>query len=211
MFREEKQLMLEVEKYDLDQNNGTIEDKHDNMEENKNESKEEVKRKQRKKIDTGMNKRKDQVMRDLLRRIKRIYRKSFYENTDYLKSNKDAESLHRWLVQYAELRISEIDSEKIAFTLGCMIFQAKITDLIFNNNFTFINDSEKSNYISMIDTIQGPFRRYNKQNLKSFINWCEIATVLTHFPEVLIPFKFTEDEAVGFGIIEDECMQALNY
>ena len=39
---------------------------------------EESKKKQRKRKDTGMHKRKDQVIRDLLRKIRREYKKAFY-------------------------------------------------------------------------------------------------------------------------------------
>ena len=171
----------------------------------------EVKSHQRKKVDTGMHKRKDQVIRDLLRKIKRDYKKAFYESTLYLKSEKNAESLHSWLVEFAEQKISEIDSEKIAFSLGCMMFQAKMKDMIYDNCFTFIQNEEKQIYLSMVKDVQSPYKRFNSKTLKTFINCGEMATILIHFPEILVPFKFTEDEAVGFGIIEDEWMIALTY
>ena len=119
--------------------------------------------------------------------------------------------LHQWLLSFVKEKISEIDSEKIAFSLGWMIFPLKMTDMIRKNILTFIEESEKSLHLSMIDEIQRPFKRFNDKNLKSFINWGEIATILTHFPEVLIPFKLSEDEAVAFGMLEDKWMFALTY
>ena len=157
-----------------------------------------------------MAKRKDQVIRDLLRKIKRTYKNTFYESTNYLTSEKNSESMHRWLVEFAELKISEIDSEMIAFTLGCLIFPLKMKDMIHKKCFSFIQNNEKQ-YLSMVKIVQSPFKKFNTRHLKEFVSWGEMATILTHFPMILIPFKLSEDEAVGFGIIEDECMLALNY
>ena len=140
---------------------------------------------QRKRIDTGMHKRKDQVIRDLLRKIKRVYKKAFYETTTYLKSEKDVVSLYRCLVEFAEQKISEIDSEKIAFSLGCMMFKSKMKDMIYNNCFTFIQNEDKRTYLSIINIIQSPFKRFNMKTLRSLVNSGEMATVLTHFPEIL--------------------------
>ena len=158
-----------------------------------------------------MHKRKDQIIRDLLRRIRREFKKAFYEDTDYLKTEKDAQSLHRWLWEFAENKVSEVDSEKVAFALGWLMFSTKMMNMIKGDYFEYIHNSEKKECISMIETVQGLFRRYNEKHLKSFIKWREMATVLIHFPEVLTPFNLSEDEAVGFGMIEDEWMLTLNY
>ena len=177
----------------------------------KKENNSDNSRKQRKKKDTGMAKRKDQVMRDLLRKIRREFKRCFYDTTLYFKINKEhsLECLYKCILSFTNEKISEIDSEKTAFALGSMLFPVKIKEMIHKNLFTFIQDSEKHYYLNMIDTIQSPFRRFNFKTFKSFISWGEIATVLIHFPEILIPFKLSEDEAVGFGIIEDEWMLEL--
>ena len=59
-------------------------------------------------------------------------------------------------------------------------------------------------YHQALNTIQTPFHRFNMKNLKKFISCGDIVTILIHFPEALEPFNLSEDEAVGFGIIEDE-------
>ena len=165
----------------------------------------------RKRVDTGMVKRIDQVIRDLIREIKRIYKRCFYDATDYLKLSQlhSLQQLHQSLVAFVYNNISQTDSEQIAFALGWMAFPMKISDMIHKNCFTFIRNSNKSIYEQMLATIQRPFKRFNSKNLRSFINWGDIATVLIHFPEICVPFTLSEDEAVGLGMIEDECMTVL--
>ena len=115
-----------------------------------------------------------------------------------------------WLKEFAEKKISEVDSEKVAFTLGWLMFSDKMNEIIKQNWLQFTENYQRDCF-SMIETVQRLFRRFNEKHLKSFINWGEMATVLIHFPEVLTPFNLSEDEAVGFGIIEDEWMLTLNY
>ena len=67
-----------------------------------------------------MAKRKDQVMRDLIRKIKRIYKRCYYDSEVKFKQNKQNQllQLHQNLVTFADNKISQIDSEQIAFALG---------------------------------------------------------------------------------------------
>ena len=75
----------------------------------------------RKKYDTGMVKRKDQVMRDLIRKIKRVYKQRVLNSVEAkfkLSKEHSLKQLHQSLVAFVYDNISQIDSEQIAFALG---------------------------------------------------------------------------------------------
>ena len=75
----------------------------------------------RKKYDTGMVKRKDQVMRDLIRKIKRVYKQRVLNSVkakSKLSKEHSLKQLHQSLVAFVYDNISQIDSEQIAFVLG---------------------------------------------------------------------------------------------
>ena len=75
----------------------------------------------RKKYDTGMVKRKDQVMRDLIRKIKRVYKQRVLKRAESklnLSKEHSLKQLHQSLVAFVYDNISQSDSEKIAFALG---------------------------------------------------------------------------------------------
>ena len=74
----------------------------------------------RKKYDTGMVKRKDQVMRDLIRKIKRVYKQKVLNSMEAkfkLSKEHSLKQLHQSLVAFVYDNISQIDSEQIAFAL----------------------------------------------------------------------------------------------
>ena len=75
----------------------------------------------RKKYDTGMVKRKDQVMRDLIRKIKRVYKQRVLNSMEAkfkLSKEHSLKQLYQSLVAFVYDNISQIDSEQIAFALG---------------------------------------------------------------------------------------------
>ena len=75
----------------------------------------------RKKYDTGMVKRKDQVMRDLIRKIKRVYKQRVLNSVEAkfkLSKEHSLKQLHQSLVAFVYNSISQTDSEQIAFALG---------------------------------------------------------------------------------------------
>ena len=75
----------------------------------------------RKKYDTGMVKRKDQVMRDLIRKIKRVYKQRVLNSVEAKsKLNKEhsLKQLHQSLTAFVYDNISQTDNERIAFALG---------------------------------------------------------------------------------------------
>ena len=140
-----------------------------------------------------------------------MYKRLFYETTEYLKTERSLDRLYKWLLRFVEKNICETNGEEIAITLGWMLFPIKMKEMFLKNQLKFDSNFDKYSRLEMIKTFTNLFKRFNFKNLKKFVNWGDMATLLIHFPEIYIPYKLSDDEAVGFGIIEEECMLTLAY
>ena len=69
-----------------------------------------------------MTKRKDQVLRDLIRKIKKVFKASFFDTMSSQQSKTESlNELASSLASYVSLKISECDWEQIAFSLGMIV------------------------------------------------------------------------------------------
>ena len=167
----------------------------------------------RKPIDTGLNQRKDVVLKAVLRKMHSFFWKDINSETKYirLKKRRGIQSFEEWLNLYIKNKLNEKPNDHLVLVLGSIACSSDMKDFISRKPHQESKASLKriSNQLSIVELIYNTLYKFSFSKFKSLAKRPEMLTIMTYFVSRL-ENSFSEDEKIGVQILINQCRSALN-
>ena len=167
---------------------------------------EKIKKKRgRKYIETGMKKRKDVVLKTILRKIRKIIRRRFYNYWKFFKSktSRNLNTLREQIKGYICKNIEENPSNSFVETFGMFILTEYVEGMINQIN----NPDQKKYFLNAIVEIRKALYKFSYARFLDMLNLPGMCDIILHFERTQDSKQLNSDEYIGFKVLSKECIR----
>ena len=162
----------------------------------------------RKPIDTGLNQRKDVVLKAVLRKMHSFFWKDINSETKYirLKKRRGIQCFEEWLKLYIENKLNEKPNDHLILVLGSIASSSDMKDFISRKSSQESKAALKriSNQLSIVELIYNTLYKFSFSKFCTLAKSPEILKIMTYFVSK-VESSFSEDEKIGVQILINEC------
>lgn len=154
---------------------------------------------------TGLNQRKDVVLKSLLRKIKKFFWTHFKHLFKYIQLKKADQPaiFESYLRAYVEVILKQEATPEYVFTFGSFINPKEMKRAInYNFNMDFEFTLQKIERLSRIEEIYDILYRFSISKFKRYAKKKIIRGLINHY--IRVQSEFSQDEKIGLQIILDK-------
>ena len=162
----------------------------------------------RKPIDTGLNQRKDVVLKAVLRKMHSFFWKDINSETKYikLKKRRGVQCFEEWLKLYFENKLNEKPNDHLILVLGSIACSSDMKDFISRklSQESKAGFKKISNQLSIVELIYNTLYKFSFSKFCTLAKSPEILKIMTYFV-TKVESSLSEDEKIGVQILINEC------